>query len=64
MNQKTFFFVSGIIYSAVAVLHALRLVYRWEAIIGGWAMPMSISVIALVVAGFLAYSAFGLSKSS
>jgi hypothetical protein len=64
MNSKTFFLVSGVIYTAVAVLHGLRIVYRWEAIIGGWAMPMSISVIGLVVAGYLAYSAFSLSRAA
>jgi len=50
MNQKRFCLISGIIFLAVAVLHALRLMYRCEAIIGGWPVPMSISIICLVVA--------------
>jgi len=64
MNQKTFCLISGVIFFAVAVVHALRLVCGWQAIISGWAMPMSISVIGLVVAGYLAFEAFRFSRAS
>lgn len=60
MNQKTFCLISGIIFLIVAVVHALRLVYGWQVIIGDWAMPTSISIIGLVVAGYLAFAAFRL----
>jgi len=58
MNQKTFVLTAGIVFSLVAVLHALRLLLGWEAVIGGWAVPMWLSWVALAFAGYLAYTAF------
>ncbi|MCM8794357.1 MAG: hypothetical protein NC819_00910 [Candidatus Omnitrophica bacterium] len=60
MNQRTFNQVAGGIFLIVAVLHVLRLVCNWEAVIGGWHVPMWGSWLALALAGFLAYTAFRL----
>lgn len=60
MNQKYFSNVTLIVFSLVALLHALRLVYGWSAVIGGWEVPMWFSYPAVVLAGYLAYSAFKL----
>ena len=57
MNQKTFALTAGIVFSLVALLHALRLLLGWEAIIGGWYVPMWFSWPALAFAGYLAYTA-------
>lgn len=58
MTERTFRKVAGFIFLAIAVLHALRLVFGWEAVIGGWAVPGWVSVVALAAAGALAYLAF------
>lgn len=60
MNQKIFSNVTLVIFSLIALLHALRLVYGWDAVIGGWGVPMWLSGAALILAGYLAYSAFKL----
>lgn len=39
----------------MAVLHLLRLLFGWDANIGGWAAPTWVSWVALPVAGDLAY---------
>lgn len=62
MNQKTFSTVVGAIFSVIAVLHLLRAVLGWNAVIGNFTIPVWLSWIALVVAAFLAYSAFKLTK--
>lgn len=62
MNQKTFAQVTGVIFAIVAILHLARLIFGWEAMIGGWSVPGWISVLALVGAGYLAYSAWKLSR--
>lgn len=62
MEQRTFNLVTGIVFSAVAVLHLLRVVLSWDAAIGGWSVPILLSYLALLVGGFLAYSAFSLNK--
>ena len=58
MNQKTFVRTAGVVFSLVAVLHALRLLLGWDAVIGGWSVPMWLSWLALALAGYLAYAAF------
>lgn len=60
MNQKSFYNIVLVIFSLIALLHALRLVYGWSAVIGGWEVPMWLSGLAVVLAGYLAYSAFRL----
>lgn len=59
MDQKTFAIVSGAIFALVALLHILRILMGWPAMIGGWMVPVWVSWIGLVVAGGLSY--FGLS---
>ena len=59
MDQKTFDIVAGAIFAALALVHVLRILMGWPAMIGGWNVPMWLSWIGLVVAGVLSY--FGLS---
>ena len=63
MNQKTFTLTAGVIFSLVAVLHALRLLLGWDAVIGGWTVPMWFSWLALALAGYLAFTAFKIHRS-
>jgi hypothetical protein len=60
MSKDTFRMTAGIIFALVALLHTLRLLLGWEAVIGGWAVPMWFSGLALPLAGYLAYTAFTL----
>ena len=62
MNQKIFNTLAGMVFLAVAILHLCRFFFRWEAIIGGWVVPMWVSVLALVLSGYLAWSAFKLRR--
>ena len=62
MNQKTFTVTAGIVFVIVAVLHVMRLFFGWEAIIGGWHVPLWISWLALAASGYLAYTAFTLGR--
>ena len=62
MNPHTFTLTGGIVFSLIAGLHMLRLLLKWEAVIGTWKVPHWISWIALWVSGYLAYSAFTLGK--
>ena len=64
MNQKTFSLTAGVIFSLVALLHGLRLVFGWEAIIAGWVVPPWLSGLGLLVAGFLSYEGLRLSRKA
>ena len=64
MSQKSFSLTAGVIFSLIALLHVLRLVFGWEAIIGGWAVPTWLSWVAMLIAGYLSYQGFRLSRKS
>jgi hypothetical protein len=55
MSQKMFSLAAGLIFLLVAVMHGLRLALRWEAVVNGWSVPMWVSALALVIAGYLAF---------
>jgi len=55
MSQITFSLVAGMIFLLVAVMHVLRLALKSEVVLNGWSVPMWISWLALVIAGFLAF---------
>jgi hypothetical protein len=54
MNQITFSFVAGLIFLLIAAMHVLRLALKWEVVLNDWSVPMWVSWLALVIAGFLA----------
>ncbi len=62
MKQKTFTLTVGVVFSIIAVLHVLRLLFGWEAVIGGWSTPLWVSWVAITVSGYLGYTAFKLQK--
>jgi hypothetical protein len=64
MSQRTFSLVAGLIFLVVALAHLTRLVLGWHVALGGWTLPMWISWLALVVAGYLAYEGLSLSRRS
>ena len=55
MGQKNFSFVVGLVFLLIAVIHALRLALRWEAVVNGWSVPMWVSALALLIAAYLAF---------
>lgn len=60
MNQKTLNWAIGIIFSLMSVLHLIRSILGWQVNIGSVEIPGGVSVVAFLVSGFLAYSAFKL----
>ena len=64
MNQKTFSLVTGLIFLLIAVIHVLRLAFKWEAVLNGWVVPMWVSAVALLIAAYLAFEGLKLSRRS
>ncbi len=64
MSQRMFSVTAGVIFLLIAVLHALRIVFGMEAVLEGWALPMWVSWVAALIAAYLAYQGFWLSKKS
>jgi len=47
--------LAGIIFTIIALLHLVRIIYGWDPVVEGWTVPKWISWVALVVAGYLGY---------
>jgi hypothetical protein len=62
MNHKTFSLVAGLIFSGMAILHLVRLVLGWQAMIAGMTVPLWASWVGILVAGYLAYEGLRLSR--
>ncbi len=62
MSQKTSSVVVGLIFLLVAVMHVLRLAFRWEVVLNGWLVPMWVSAVAIVITAFLAFEGLMLGR--
>ena len=52
--MKPFTAIAVVVFTLVALVQLLRLVFSWPVTVNGIAIPMWVSVIALLVAGTLA----------
>ncbi len=57
MSAQLYARVTASLFLLLFVFHLLRLIYGWDAQIGGFQIPMWLSWIAMILAGFI--SAFG-----
>ncbi len=62
MKQGAFVLVTSSIFALMALLHALRLIYGWNVTIGEWTMPVWVSAVGFLVAGYLALQGFLLKR--
>jgi len=64
MKSQTFARAAGVIFLIIGLLHLARAVYGWSAVINGWHVPMELSWIVVLVAGYLAVQGLQLAKRS
>jgi hypothetical protein len=64
MSQKTFSLLASVIFLIVALGHAARLTLKLPVSLGGWAVPMWVSWVALIVALYLASEGIRLARKS
>ena len=64
MGHKEYCFVSGVLFSLVALAHLLRIVYSMSIVVESVAVPMLVSWIGMTVTAVLASWAFRLSRGS
>ena len=62
MTQRSFCLITSILFLRMALLHAVRLLQGWQVTIRGAVVPIWVSWIGLVIAGYLAYEGFTLSR--
>jgi hypothetical protein len=57
MSHRAFSLVAGLVFLIVAIAHLCRVLLGWTVLVNGWTVPIWVSVVAVVVAGFLAFEA-------
>ncbi len=62
MNQTTYMRFSGIVFLVIAIAHAWRVLFQIPVQAGGWSVPLWLSVVAVCIAGFMAYHGLRLSR--
>lgn len=61
MNKKKVYYTTvAIIFSVISILHLVRAVNEWEAVVAGADVPVWISWVVFVLAGYLAIRGFQL----
>lgn len=63
MNKNLALVVAGIIFSIVALIHLLRLVYQFQIVVGDTVLSMQTSVFGLIIGLLLAFWMFAASRS-
>jgi hypothetical protein len=56
--MKPFTLVAAIIFAVIALLHVYRLMTHFHVVLGSHEIPLSVSYVAIVVAGILAWGLF------
>lgn len=62
MNKNTYIKVSGILFVVVFVLHLARVVENWSLEVQSYNIPVTVSVLAFLLTGYLGWAAFRLRK--
>lgn len=62
MDKNQSLMVAAVIFGLIAVLHLLRSIFSWTARISNFDVPLWLSYIVVVVAGYLAWSMYSASK--
>jgi hypothetical protein len=62
MTHGAYLLVTSSMFALIALLHALRLFYGWRVTMGGWTVPVWVSWVGLLIAGYLACQGFLLKK--
>ena len=58
MGTKIFYHTAGVVFMLAGLFHAVRVTLEWDLVLGGYSIPVWMSVVAVVVSWILAYTAF------
>lgn len=62
MNDKNILVFVSVLMGFGALMHLVRILAGWELVIGSWLFPSWLSALAFLIAGFLSYKIFKISK--
>jgi hypothetical protein len=64
LKTKAYLIVSTIIFTFVAVAHLIRFMMGWPAVLGTWNVPLSASLVAVLVSASVAIWGMSLVRRS
>ena len=62
MDKNQSLMLASVIFGIVALLHLLRAIFGWPVSVAGLNVPVWLSYIAVVVAGYLSWNMYSVSK--
>ena len=62
MDKNQLLFISAVVFGIIALLHLIRAIFGWPASIGTFNVPVYLSYIFFVVAGYLAWLMYSAGK--
>lgn len=57
-SERVLLIIAGFVFLAVAVLHLARLMFGIDVLLGDFSIPMWLSWIGVLIAGYLSYCSF------
>ena len=60
MDKQLFFRAAGLVFFLAAALHLVRVLQGWDLTLGGTVIPPALSIIAVLITGYLSIQAFRL----
>lgn len=58
LKERAYMVLSGAIFTVVTLAHLTRVIYSGELNVFGWDVPIFLSWLGILVAGYLAYTSF------
>ncbi|MBI2889010.1 MAG: hypothetical protein HYY10_03765 [Candidatus Liptonbacteria bacterium] len=58
MNIRSLVKATGVVFGVIALAHLVRAALRWEMSFAGRSVPVWVSVLIVVLSGYLAYESF------
>ena len=62
MDKNNTLMLAAGVFGLIAVLHLLRSIFSWPASIANWNVPLWLSYLVVVAAGFLAWLMYSTSR--
>ena len=57
-KERTYLFVVGVLFTAVAIVHLLRVFSGANLVLLGWSAPLWLSWLGTIITSYLAYASF------
>jgi hypothetical protein len=55
MSKKVTLKLAATLLSIAALLHLVRVLAGWDMVVNGWLLPVWVSIVVVIVAGYLGF---------